>query len=812
VLVFMFLLELGFSRAISFFTTLLFGFGTAVFVGAHEFFQHPLETLLLLGTIYVLVGHRADLRARHALMAGALLGFGMLTRVDLVITIPALSVYLLAVTRNAHRDGDAQRARAPGSFVVRLLFWAGLHPIDTRPLRNLCAFALPIALAAAAVLALNYVKYESALNFGVAQSTTSSGAAVPNTHFSLSNALVGLDGFLLSPGRSIFLYSPPVILGLIGARRFYSLRRAEALLFGAVACTYALFYASQDLWHGGLAWGPRYLLPAIPLLIISAAHALERRRAVLVAVGLGMAGFLVQVLGTVENVSYVRYAHAASVPRGSEADLFVPQISPVPTHLQDMLANRNVDLWLAYVWDQFGTRALLLTLAVPASILAAAILLLRDVARQPGARSETARGDDRLASATANPIRIDIEPTAAKTPALPHHFYSLDALRGVAALVVVFWHWQHFFFIRGTGVLGIHRAQQPLYSLFVPFYTDGWRAVDLFFCLSGFIFYWLYSERIWTRETSLREFVVLRFSRLYPLHLLTLLFVLAAQPVMRWLTGSVFVYAHNDPYHFVLQLLLASNWAELNSSFNGPIWSVSVEILAYALFCLLCLRNLRSWWHLAILAGIGLQLTRMNHPAHFDPTLVGRGMLSFFAGGMAFHVFSRAWRRTPSHATLMTLAVATSLLWMLMAANIYAKDALGHYVFNPPAKTFEFLLFPITLVTLALWEARRGTLGKRVAFLGHISYSSYLLHFPLQMVFVAVAVELPVPRTFFLTPYALMLFFATLIAVSLCSYYYFERPVQSLLRKRLLRRAVMSGVPTGSGAFLAPPLQREPIN
>jgi hypothetical protein len=396
VLVFMFLLELGFSTATSFFTTLVFGFGTAVFVAAHEFFQHPLETLLLLGTIYVLFVNRANLRARHALLAGALLGFGLLTRIDLVIVAPAIGVYLVAITRNAQQAGRVgQLPRACGSSIDRLLAWSGLRPIDTRPLRNVCAFALPIALSTAIILALNYVKYENAFNFGVASSTTASGAAVPNTHFSLGQAVVGLYGYLVSPGRSVFLYSPPAILGFIGARRFYDLRRAESLLFGTIGCTYLVFYGSQDLWHGGWAWGPRYLLPTLPLIIISSAYALEHRRTVLLALALGVAGFAVQVLGTVENVGYVTSAHGVSVTRGNEPYLFVPQISPLPTHLKDLLQNRNVDLWLIYVWDQFGTGVMLLTLAVPVSLLAAAGWLLRDIARAPGWGPEPAPSDER---------------------------------------------------------------------------------------------------------------------------------------------------------------------------------------------------------------------------------------------------------------------------------------------------------------------------------------------------------------------------------------------------------------------------------
>jgi len=369
-----------------------------------------------------------------------------------------------------------------------------------------------------------------------------------------------------------------------------------------------------------------------------------------------------------------------------------------------------------------------------------------------------------------------------KTPALPRHFYSLDALRGVAALVVVFWHWQHFFY-RGTELKDFNPTLQPLYWLFVPFYTDGWRAVDLFFCLSGFIFYWLYSERIWTRETSLKEFVVLRFSRLYPLHLLTLLFVAAGQRVMLWLTGSAFAYPQNDLYHFGLQLVFASNWGfERGYSFNGPIWSVSVEILVYGIFCVVCLRNFRAWWHLAILAGFGYFLNRIGYGN------IGKGIFSFFAVGMAFYVFIRVWRRAPSHVALKKLGAFTCVLWILVAVNIYVKDAFGHGLFKPPRFFFELLLYPLTLITLALCEARRGTLGRRLAFLGHISYSSYLLHFPLQMIFVAIAFVLAVPRSFFSTPQALGLFFAALIAVSLFTYHYFERPSQSLIRKRMLPR------------------------
>ena len=83
----------------------------------------------------------------------------------------------------------------------------------------------------------------------------------------------------------------------------------------------------------------------------------------------------------------------------------------------------------------------------------------------------------------------------------PKHLYSLDALRGLAALSVVFWHWKHFFF-SGTQQIAFAPEAQPLYAIFRPLYTEGHRAVDLFFCLSGFIFFRLYSERIAAKKGS----------------------------------------------------------------------------------------------------------------------------------------------------------------------------------------------------------------------------------------------------------------------------------------------------------------------
>jgi peptidoglycan/LPS O-acetylase OafA/YrhL len=101
----------------------------------------------------------------------------------------------------------------------------------------------------------------------------------------------------------------------------------------------------------------------------------------------------------------------------------------------------------------------------------------------------------------------------------PRRLHSLDALRGVAALAVVFWHWQHFFFSGTALAAGFNKEAQPFYEVFKIFYQHGALGVYLFFSLSGFIFFWLYATTISTRRLTPSEFFVLRVLAAVPLAL-----------------------------------------------------------------------------------------------------------------------------------------------------------------------------------------------------------------------------------------------------------------------------------------------------
>lgn len=383
---------------------------------------------------------------------------------------------------------------------------------------------------------------------------------------------------------------------------------------------------------------------------------------------------------------------------------------------------------------------------------------------------------------------------------MPRRFYSLDLLRGLAALTVVFWHWQHFFF-DGSTFVPYDKQAQPFYGLFFLAYESGWLAVDLFFSLSGFVFFWLYAEEIAKREVGGWRFFVLRFSRLYPLHLLTFLLVLVMQHWLLARSGDFFVMPYNDTYHALLNLLMISGWGlEQGPSFNGPIWSVSVEVLMYLVFFLCCrLFGLRLSVNIALVV-FGLALMTV-HP------ILGRGLFSFFLGGLVFRGYQALCRCDRVQQAAPLVSAAAALLWLLTLVEVRSSwlstslQALGEaylpatLVAHLPAALHALsrllpvaLLFPLTILALVLVETRRGHLGRRLASVGDLTYATYLLHFPLQLALFIGARQLGLAADVFYSQWALLLFFALLIPLCRLTYRYVERPAQDALRTLLLER------------------------
>jgi hypothetical protein len=248
-------------------------------------------------------------------------------------------------------------------------------------------------------------------------SWTDSGYQIKDGIFS-GDVLAGAYGFLLSPGKSWFLYCPPLILGILGLRAAWLRRRAETLLLGGITVICLLFNAKFRHWHADYCWGPRHLVSVTPLFLLLAfpwlPEALARGNRNLRRWALGMllgCGISMQLLGAVfywdhyirilisvkddtgaggwfqENLSHGHYIPVFSPIRGhfwllrhlvrNDADLDrdAPwkSVMPVPARFDEAWNRLRVDWWLLNFTDAAGKRQIRATAALMGLFAAATV-------------------------------------------------------------------------------------------------------------------------------------------------------------------------------------------------------------------------------------------------------------------------------------------------------------------------------------------------------------------------------------------------------------------------------------------------------
>ena len=373
--------------------------------------------------------------------------------------------------------------------------------------------------------------------------------------------------------------------------------------------------------------------------------------------------------------------------------------------------------------------------------------------------------------------------SSADAPALAagRRIASLEIARFVAALSVIFWHYSQFFMVgklSDDAVQLVDVGRLPLEPLLAPFYHVGYVAVSVFWTISGFVFFFKYAEPISRRTIGPGRFFVLRFSRLYPLHLTTLILVVILQGLYLQDHAAAFVYGPNDAPRFVAHLFMASNWfLDQPLSFNGPMWSVSSEVVVYLLFFVV-VRAIQPGLRLPLAAAC-LALAIDNLPAFATIRPIARCAEYFFLGGV-LEVVQR--RIAACGAPVRTLACALALC--VAVGCVYVNALMGWPTFDHGWR----LVFSASLILACVNSDR--IIGRKplmaCAALGELTYSMYLLHFPIQIAMATVVDRIGWPRDWFyqLTPF--LLYVSAVGVASYLSYHRLELPAQEAIRRRLL--------------------------
>jgi hypothetical protein len=267
IVLFFLALDLGASRRIATVLALLFAFCTIEWAYAHDAFDVGPTGLLILLAVFAIHRGVRQRQTRWMVVSGCALGFAALTRLPTLLLLPVFGIYLAAGIRR-----DLWRRAG-----VRLLAWA-----------------VPLAVALVLLAWYNWARFGSPLDAGQARAGDFYAFSTP--------LLTGLLGQLLSPGKSLFLFSPPLLLGIAGLPAFLRRHTALSLLILTIVAINLVLYGKYLEWPGDYAWGPRYTVPLTGILLIPAIEVLSRWRRLPVIARAGVVavagfGFVVQVLG-----------------------------------------------------------------------------------------------------------------------------------------------------------------------------------------------------------------------------------------------------------------------------------------------------------------------------------------------------------------------------------------------------------------------------------------------------------------------------------------------------------------------------------
>lgn len=315
-------LRLGASPAWAAALALLYGLATFAWPYARTFFSEPLAALLILGAAER--AHAAQqpgqpaMQGRALFVAGLAAGLLPATRIAAGVVLPVLGLYVLW---GAWQGRPACRSWLRSVFgVLRgpLSWLAGLLPgLALVVWYNLARFGTPLA----------------------------SGYASEAGLFT-TPLLVGLYGLLLSPGKSVLLYAPPLLLALPGAVALWR-RGAQATVLLALGLflSHLLLYARWGEWPGGGVWGPRFLLPVVaPLLVLAAGFVPLRQDATGLSGWRLLAVALLAVAGFAGNLGGVLFNFSTYVVMATPSDkLYSLAGSPLVGHWR-MLVER----WARY--------------------------------------------------------------------------------------------------------------------------------------------------------------------------------------------------------------------------------------------------------------------------------------------------------------------------------------------------------------------------------------------------------------------------------------------------------------------------------
>lgn len=378
---------------------------------------------------------------------------------------------------------------------------------------------------------------------------------------------------------------------------------------------------------------------------------------------------------------------------------------------------------------------------------------------------------------------------AAFTDTKPHYDL-LDGLRGVAALLVVWYHVFEGYAFAGGGT--------------IESINHGYLAVDFFFILSGFVIGYAYDDR-WSKSLTMKDFFKRRLIRLHPMVVMGVVLgviTFCIQGSVQWdgthVATSMIMLSVLCSLFFIPALPGAGYEVRGNGEMfplNGPSWSLFFEYIGNILYALFIRRlSTKALGALVVLLGAGLTAFAAFDVSGYGNIGVGWTLDGVnFLGGSLRMLFPFTMGLFLSR--IFKPMKVRGAFWICSAVLLALFSVPYLEGMEPVSMNGLYEMFCVIVVfPILIWLGASGSTTDKNStrickFLGDISFPLYIIHYPFMYLFYAWLIEKQLFTLGETWQVVLCVYIGSVVVAYLCLKLY-DEPVRRWLSKKFLAKKV----------------------
>ena len=301
----------------------------------------------------------------------------------------------------------------------------------------------------------------------------------------------------------------------------------------------------------------------------------------------------------------------------------------------------------------------------------------------------------------------------------------IDSLKGISSIIIA------CIYHLGTGGFysdrGLFLEKNIIMSFF---YNYGFYFVEFFLMLSGFIFFYVYRDKIIRQNINFNSFIIKRYIRICPLMWTTLFTSFLGQVIFYYLEGNFWLdTGNNTVFTLFLHILGLQKFFPINQSWNYPAWSLSVFLVCWIIFFII-IKVSKGNMSIQIIAslsmillGITLQVN-LSFPLPLLNSEIARGYIAFFAGGIIYYIYEY-------NSNIKFIKRGGGIVLICV---VYILHNVINISIEPLGLILTLIFFPLVLLSCLEINWLNKILSlKPLVYLGKVSFSIYLCNFTVQI-------------------------------------------------------------------------------